>query len=85
MPSKTIKQKLTKKQQAIFDLAKSTLEDEGDLEFDQYCAVSEGDDNGAYVQCWKWVGFAGTPLCKGGEPGCAAGCPVCDATQPAAS
>lgn len=35
---------------------------DGDLEFDEGCVVSEGDDNGAYVQAWAWVGFAGTPL-----------------------
>jgi hypothetical protein len=26
--------------------------------------VSEGDDNGAYVQAWVWVDFAGTALDK---------------------
>lgn len=37
-------------------------EKEGDLEIDGGAVVSEGEDNGAYVQCWKWVDFAGTEL-----------------------
>lgn len=28
---------------------------DGDLEFDDEYVVSQGDDPGAYVQCWKWV------------------------------
>lgn len=49
---------------AIRALAKDEHEREGDLEIDEDAVVSEGDDNGAYVQCWKWVEFAGTPLDK---------------------
>lgn len=59
MASETIKQELTKREKVILALAKTMFESEGDTEFDAYCAVSEGDDNGAYVQCWKWVPFAG--------------------------
>lgn len=28
---------------------------DGDLEFDDGALVSRGDDDGAYVHCWKWV------------------------------
>lgn len=47
--------------------AKEKFEVEGDLEFDlPLCPedLSEGDDNGAYVRCWKWVPFEGTPWDK---------------------
>lgn len=47
----------------IRDLAKEH-ESEGDLELDEDAIVSEGDDNGAYVQMWKWIDFGGTDLCK---------------------
>lgn len=32
-----------------------TYHRDGDLEFDDNPVVSRGDDNGAYVMCWKWV------------------------------
>lgn len=48
---------------AIRDLAREHQKD-GDLEFDPDMEVSEGDDNGAYVQGWKWVSFVGTQLDK---------------------
>lgn len=44
-------------------------ESEGDLELDDGAVVSEGDDNGAYVQMWKWVPFEATELCKDKECG----------------
>jgi hypothetical protein len=34
------------------------------IDFDAHATVSEGDDNGAYVQAWLWVDFAGTELDK---------------------
>lgn len=34
------------------------------MEFDSDAKISEGDDNGAYVQAWVWVPFAGTELDK---------------------
>lgn len=37
---------------------------EGELELDENAKVSEGDDNGAYVQVWMWVPFDGTNLDK---------------------
>ena len=47
--------------------AKEAYHEEGELEFDDNAEVSESDDpqeNGAYVQCWKWVPFAGTEFDK---------------------
>ena len=71
----------------ILDLARQ-FESEGDLELDDDAKISEGDDNGAYVQMWKWVSFSDTELCKGqgssneGKDGdhsqCGVGCPVFD-------
>ncbi len=48
----------------IGQLAKEEFEEEGSLEFDDHPTISEGTDNGAYVQAWQWVDFAGTPLDK---------------------
>lgn len=39
----------------------------GGIEFDDGCAVSEGGDNGAYVQGWIWVSFEDTDLDKNNE------------------
>ena len=33
------------------------LRSSGDLECDDDCVVSLGYEDGAYVQCWKWVPF----------------------------
>lgn len=51
--------------QKILELASEDprLKD-GDLELDNGAKVSEGDDNGAYVQVWMWVPFEGTKLDK---------------------
>jgi hypothetical protein len=35
--------------------AKTTVESEGDLEFDSDSIVSISSDGGAYVQCWKYI------------------------------
>ena len=35
--------------------ARENLHEDGELEFDDDAAVSLGDDDGAYVMCWKWV------------------------------
>lgn len=48
----------------IVALAKS---EEGTIEIDKNAEVSEGDDNGAYVQAWVWVSFHGTDLDKDNE------------------
>lgn len=39
---------------------------DGECEVDDDPIVSEGEDNGAYVQAWVWVDFAGTDLDKTG-------------------
>lgn len=44
----------------IVAMADDKFGKEGDLEFDTDAEVSDGDDNGAYVQCWKWLDFKGT-------------------------
>jgi hypothetical protein len=40
---------------------------DGDLELDNGAKVSEGDENGAYIQVWMWVSFEGTKLDKDKE------------------
>lgn len=50
--------------EAIIEMASKKYEREGTLEIDDNTVVSEGDDNGAYVQAWVWVDFTGTPLDK---------------------
>ena len=48
----------------ILHLAKEQIQSDGALEIDDDSLVSEGDDNGAYVQAWCWVDFTDTPLDK---------------------
>lgn len=50
---------------AIIKLAFDQCHKDGEVEVDDNAAVSEGDDNGAYVQAWVWVDFSGTPFDKG--------------------
>ena len=52
------------RRQQILELARATLVREGELEFDDGAIVSEGNDNGAYLQAWAWVDFGGTTLDK---------------------
>lgn len=54
----------TKRNVTIVEMAKSEHEDEGTIEVDDNAIVSEGDDNGAYVEAWVWVSFSGTPYDK---------------------
>ena len=39
-----------------YRLTAKSLEAEGVLEVDEKAIVSVGCDNGAYVECWKWIG-----------------------------
>lgn len=55
------------REKAIRELAEAHVT-EGELEIDDGATISEGDDNGAYVQAWVWVSFVGTPLDKDKEP-----------------
>ncbi len=48
--------------QAIRELAETKRRSGVEIEFNEGCPVSEGDDNGAYVLGWVWVPFAGTAL-----------------------
>ena len=44
----------------IIELAREQREQEGAVEIDDNALLSEGNDNGCYVQAWVWVDFAGT-------------------------
>ena len=48
----------------IIQLARDRHEDEGQVEIDENAQLSEGNDNGCYVQAWVWVSFGGTPFDK---------------------
>ena len=52
------------RQIAIIELARQDPRLDDELEIDDDPKVSEGDDNGAWVQAWLWVDFSGTPLDK---------------------
>lgn len=56
----------TERRKAILLEAVEQHYKEGECEIDENAVVSEGDDNGAYVQAWVWVDFAGTALDKEG-------------------
>jgi hypothetical protein len=49
---------------AIIELARQQRQEEGLVEIDHNAQVSEGNDNGCYVQAWVWVDFAGTRFNK---------------------
>jgi hypothetical protein len=53
---------VTDRDQRIRELADQAHGKDGEVEFDEDAIVSEGEDNGAYVQAWVWVGFSGTDL-----------------------
>lgn len=57
----------TERDNLIVQIARDNHERDGVLEIDSPTVISEGDDNGAYVQAWVWVGFDGTELDKEGE------------------
>src|SRR5438105_4681318 len=48
----------------IVALAREQCYRDGECEIDETAIVSEGADNGAYVQAWVWVDFEGTDLDK---------------------
>ncbi len=49
---------------SIIELARNEHEVDGEVEIDADATLSEGDDNGCYVQAWVWVSFADTPFNK---------------------
>jgi hypothetical protein len=56
------------RRQDIIELAREqhcSSYEHGHPEIDDDAKVSEGGDNGAYVQAWVWVSFEDTPLDKG--------------------
>lgn len=60
----TKKNKKTRKER-IFELARNNpMLRDGELELDENAKISEGDDNGAYIQTWMWVSFDDTDLDK---------------------
>ncbi len=44
----------------IVELARNEHQKDGEAEIDDNAQLSEGNDNGCYVQAWVWVGFSGT-------------------------
>ena len=49
---------------AIIELARQQRQEEGLVEIDTNACLSEGNDNGCYVQAWVWVDFAETRFNK---------------------
>lgn len=54
----------TARNQRIKQLAREQHQSDGECEIDDNALISEGDDNGTYVQAWVWVDFSGTDLDK---------------------
>jgi len=53
----------------VLDLARCNgLHVDGETEIQDDAILSEGEDNGAYLQAWVWVDFAGTDLDKEAAP-----------------
>lgn len=50
------------REQRIREMAFDEYHDDGTIEIDSDAKVSEGTENGAYVQAWVWVDFTGTDL-----------------------
>ena len=48
----------------IMELAREQCAQEGVVEIDDSAQVSEGEDNGCYVQAWVWVDFSDTDFDK---------------------
>lgn len=62
------KQEIKLRNEQIIALARKQWHKDGQIEVDEGGLsserVSEGDDNGAYVQAWVWVDFSSTSLDK---------------------
>ena len=63
----------------IIDLARERHGEEGAVEIDNNAQLSEGDDNGCYVQAWVWVEFAGTKFDKENRTDADQSCDECGA------
>jgi len=57
------------RKQAIIAMAREQHHSDGEVEIDDDPEISEGEDNGCYVQAWVWVSFADTKYDKEGETG----------------
>lgn len=55
------KEEQPRRARAIVKLAR---EDGHEIDDAGVVKISEGSDNGAYIQAWVWVDFSGTPLDK---------------------
>lgn len=68
-PTPTMKaaREAEERRRSIIKLAKNTIEKEGSLEIDSDAEISEGNDNGCYVQAWAWLSFNGTEFDKEAE------------------
>ena len=64
----------------IIELAREHHGEEGAVEIDDQATVSEGDDNGCYVQAWVWVDFAETKFDKEKNNDADQACDQCGAT-----
>jgi hypothetical protein len=52
-----------RRRKAIIELARArhaAIWQEGEVELDDTARLSEGGDNGVYVEAWVWVPFEGT-------------------------
>ncbi len=61
----------------IIDLAREQHGEEGAVEIDDNAQVSDGNDNGCYIQAWVWVDFDGTKFDKVNDSGSADKCDAC--------
>lgn len=48
----------------IIEMARKEHQEMGTVEIDDDAKLSEGSDNGTYVQAWVWVSFDGTKFDK---------------------
>lgn len=48
----------------IIGLAREQRQQEGAVEIDDDATLSEGSDNGCYVQAWVWADFCGSKFDK---------------------
>ena len=55
---------ITTRNDAIRALARERFDTTAGGGIDDDAKISEGDNNGAYVQAWVWVPFSGTELDK---------------------
>lgn len=56
--------RVSKRRAAIIEMARKRYVGDGEVKVDDDARLSEGQDNGTYVQTWVWVDFYGTPLDK---------------------